>query len=257
MTQNWFVRPAPQPDGRCRLFCFPYAGVGPAMFRPWSALLPGEIDLWAVQPPGREARFREQPLANIDEMVDSVVAAMEPHLDRPFALFGHSMGACVAFEVARTLADRGAAPARLFVSGRRAPGAVSNEPDMHLLPDDAFVAEIRRRYDGVPDAIMEHPELLQLLLPALRADIAALERHTHRAGPLLNCPITALGGTRDPVVPVDELARWRAASNGEFTLRLFAGDHFYLQTARDALLQTIVATLRADLSRAAAASIGA
>jgi medium-chain acyl-[acyl-carrier-protein] hydrolase len=255
VTPAWFVRPQPQPDARCRLFCFPYAGVGPAIYRTWSALLPADIDLWAVQPPGREARFREQPLADIDGLVESVCASMRPHLDRPFALFGHSMGACVAFEVARTLAARGAAPARLFVSGRRAPGAPNDEPDMHTLPDDAFVAEIRRRYNGIPDAVLEHPELLQLLLPALRADIAALERHTHRPAPLLACPVLALGGTHDTVVPVDELARWRAETSGEFALHVFEGGHFYLQDARDTLLRTIVATLRADLSRQTAASI--
>jgi medium-chain acyl-[acyl-carrier-protein] hydrolase len=257
VTNDWFVRPRPQPDARCRLFCFPYAGIGPTMYRPWPALLPGDIDLWAVQPPGREARFREPPLADIHTLVDAISAAMEPHLDRPFALFGHSMGACVAFEVARALAKRGTVPVRLFVSGRRAPGAVTHEPDIHHLPDDAFVAAIRRRYNGIPAAVLEHPELLQLLLPALRADIAALERHTHRAGPPLDCPILALGGSRDPVVPAGELAHWRAATNDEFAQRVFEGDHFYLQATREALLQTLVATLRADLARPERTSISA
>jgi medium-chain acyl-[acyl-carrier-protein] hydrolase len=248
VTSPWFVRPQPRPFARLRLFCFPYAGIGASAYRPWAAELPPEIELCALQPPGRETRLREAALDDLDELVAAVGSEMLPLLDRPFAFFGHSMGACVAYELARRLARQGAPPpVRLFVSGRRAPGVPHTEPPMSTLPDDAFIDEIQRRYNGIPEEVLQYPELVALLLPGLRADITALERHVHQPGEPLDCDLLALGGVGDPRVSPSELEAWRSETAGAFSLRLFPGGHFYLQSARQPLLDTLVGALRSDL----------
>jgi medium-chain acyl-[acyl-carrier-protein] hydrolase len=258
LSSPWFVRPDPRPFARLRLFCFPHAGVGATAFRPWAAELPADVELIAVQPPGRETRLREPPFEVLDELLAELRRQIEPWLDREFAFFGHSMGACVAYEITRSLRDdRGPLPTHLFVSGRRAPGAPVVEPPLHPLTDDEFVAEIRRRYDGIPDEVMRHPELLALLLPCLRADIAALERHPHRPGPPLPAPILAFGGAQDPCVSATELGAWRAETAAGFSLRLFPGGHFYLQTARRALLESLTAALSATRTSAEPQPTGA
>jgi medium-chain acyl-[acyl-carrier-protein] hydrolase len=248
VNSPWFVRPQPRPEALLRVFCFPYAGIGASAYRAWAAELPPEIEACAVQPPGRETRLREPPLDDLGALVEALGKEIEPWLDRPFAFFGHSMGACVAFELSRSLERRGAArPLRLFVSGRRAPSVPNLEPPMSGLPDDAFVAEIQRRYNGIPEEVLRYPELVALLLPGLRADITALERHIHRPDTPLASPILALGGTGDPRVSPAELEAWRGETSGVFSLRLFPGGHFYLQSARQPLLDTLVGALRSDL----------
>jgi medium-chain acyl-[acyl-carrier-protein] hydrolase len=249
VSSRWFVRPDPRPRARLRLFCFPYAGVGASVYRPWFNLLPPEIELCAVQPPGREARFREPPFQEVGPLVDDLSESIEPFLDRDFAFFGHSMGACVAYELTRRLRQQERpAPRWLFASGRRAPGLPNPETPLHTLSDPDFIIEIRRRYNGIPDEVMQYPELMELLLPGLRADIAAIERHSFEPDEPLECPILALGGTQDPCVAVRELDAWRDRTTGPFALRLFPGDHFYLQSARDSLLDTLVGALRSALA---------
>ncbi len=213
-------------------------------------MLPPEIEMVAIQPPGREMRIREPAYEDIDMLVDALAEEVIPLLDRPFVFFGHSMGAYVALLLARHLRQAGMPqPSRLIVSARRAPSLPETEPPLHPLGDDAFVAEIRRRYGGIPDEIMQHPDLLRLLLPCLRADVSALERHICRAEPALACPILALGGASDPGVPISALDPWRLETNAQFSLRVFPGGHFFLQTARPQLLQTVNDALLTDLRR--------
>jgi len=245
LSSPWFVRPVTRPFARVRLFCFPHAGVGASVYRPWAAELPQDVELCAVQLPGRETRLREPPFRDLRELVDATLEQIAPMLDRDFALFGHSMGACVAFELARRLeGGDGPGPARLFVSGRRAPSIPPSEPPMHPLTDAQFVEEIRRRYNGIPDEVMQHPELVALLLPCLRADIEMLERHSHRPSAPLRCPVSALGGAQDPVVSAAELGAWKEETAGGFSLRLFPGQHFYLQSARGAVIDSVTDALR-------------
>jgi medium-chain acyl-[acyl-carrier-protein] hydrolase len=246
VSSAWFVRPVPRPFADLRLFCLPHAGVGASVYRPWAAAMPADVELVAVQPPGRETRLREPAFSGLDELVDALLDAMTSLLDRPFALFGHSMGACVAYEAARRMESAGLpAPERLFVSGRRAPSVPATDPPMNGLSDDAFIAEIQRRYGGIPAEVLRHPELVALLLPTLRADIQALERHVHQRSAPLRAPIFALGGAQDPVVSADGLAAWRSETASAFALRLFPGGHFYLQTTRDTVIETVTSALRA------------
>jgi surfactin synthase thioesterase subunit len=236
-----FVR---RPHATARLVCFPYAGGGASAYRLWPRFLPDSLDVCAVQPPGRESRLREPGLRSIPALVAGLLPELLPHLDRPFALFGHSMGAVVATEVARALeAQGGPMPGHLFISARRPLHLLPTESPMHGLPDAAFVAEIQRRYGGIPEPILRDPEILALVLPALRADIEALELHRPGRRPPLRCAITAYGGIDDANVSREQLDLWRGETRSAFRMRVFPGGHFYLDPSRALLLADLAATL--------------
>jgi medium-chain acyl-[acyl-carrier-protein] hydrolase len=251
---GWLVRKALQ--GRtvkARLFCFPYAGVGASAYRLWSAGLPPEVEVCAVQLPGRESRYREPPLTRIDAVVAALLPALRPHLDLPFLFFGHSMGAVLATELTLALAVAGdPLPRHLFVSARRPPEVPDPDPPLGGLSDTEFVAEINRRYGGIPPEIMQDAEMMALLLPSLRADIAALENHAPARPTRISVPLSVFGGSQDTRVPYAHLEAWRQAAAGEFRLRMFAGDHFYLNPRRAEVLAEITTTLVSMLTSAAA-----
>ena len=226
----WLLCFAPRPAARVRLFCFSHAGGGAAMYRAWLDALPPTVELCAVQLPGRESRLREPAFTSMQRLVAALLPELMARIDRPYALFGHSMGALVAFEAARALRSVSGLrqPHRLLVSGRRAPHLPDTEAPMHPLSDDEFVTEIRRRYGGIPDEVLRHRELLELLLPGLRADIAAIETHAFVPGPALGCAISVFGGDADPRATREQLAAWQLHSDAATRLRVFGGDHFYL-----------------------------
>ena len=251
-TATWLVQPAPRPEAAARLLCLPYGGGGAAVYRPWSALLPAEIELNLVQLPGRESRLREQPHTRLQSLLEALTPAVMEKTDRPYALFGHCMGALIVFELARALRRMGApAPAVLFVSGRRAPHLPDPDPPLHPLADVQFLRTIIRRYNGIPRVILEDAELLRLFLPTLRADMELIETHTHAQEAPLNCPIVALGGIEDARAGVDALAAWHEHTSGNFQMQQFPGDHFYLQNERDALIKLITAALHQSMHRVA------
>jgi surfactin synthase thioesterase subunit len=244
MTGAWLLRPAARPQAGARLFCFPYAGVGGSVYRLWPAGLPVELEVCAVQLPGRENRLRETAVDSIPALVDLLVPALLPHLDRPFAVFGHSMGAVLASEFVRALASGGGPlPRHLIVSGRRPPHMPGPESPLHGLPDAEFVAEINRRYGGIPVAVMEHADLVELLLPSLRADMTAIETHRPKPRPPLPCPISVFAGSHDRLTPRDHLEAWRGETLNTFRVRVFPGDHFYLNVRRDDVLADLSVTL--------------
>src|SRR6185436_17728052 len=196
-------------DAPERLFCFPHAGGGPAFFRSWAAAFAPDIEVLAIQLPGREARFDEPPYRRMEALLDPLCAALEPYLDRPYSFFGHSMGSLLAFEAARrfsTGASRG--PSCLVVSGRRGPRIPSRRPVLFGLPDDEFLAEVVR-LGGMPREIMAEPDLIDLLLPVLRADYELSETYRPLPGERLTCPVAAYMGAADPEVDHDGLRGWR------------------------------------------------
>lgn len=234
---------------RARLFCFPYAGVGGSVYRLWPNGLPADLEVCVVQLPGREQRLREPPKTSIVDLVRELVPAFVPYLDLPFAVFGHSMGAVLASEVTRALAEAGhPLPQHLLVSGRRPPHVAGPESPMHGLDDAAFVAELNRRYRGIPAEVLEQPELMALFIPILRADLTALETYLPQGRAPLPCPITAFGGLDDHLTPRDHLEAWKGETSRAFDVRLYEGDHFYLNTQRSRLLADISATLEPMLA---------
>lgn len=252
MTGAWLCRFSARPIAALRVFCFPYAGGRATSFRPWVEALPGSIDVWGVQLPGHDGRLLEPPLASVPAIVEAVVPALLAELDRPYALFGHSMGALVAFEVARALQARGAPPAaHLLVSGRRAPHLAAHEADIHALDNEAFVAEIGRRYGAIPAELLRHPDVMDLLLPVLRADITAIETYVHTPGEPLSSAISVFGGDTDPFASPAELHAWQEHTRLPVTTRLFAGGHFYFNAppVLAALLAEVRSTLHPSGSR--------
>jgi medium-chain acyl-[acyl-carrier-protein] hydrolase len=207
---------------------------------PFARELASQFDVCAVQLPGRENRLREPAHTRLPELIEETFQALRGHFDVPYALFGHSMGALVAFEFARRLRAEGIpSPVRLFVAGHRAPQLPSRYPRLAHLTDAALLDEIRTRYGGVPEEVLRHPDLMALLLPCLRADMALLEGYAYEADEPLACPISVYGGVEDAVTTQAELEAWRSQTRGEFTLTRFPGDHFFVRSARSALISAV------------------
>jgi medium-chain acyl-[acyl-carrier-protein] hydrolase len=227
-------------DVRFRLICFPPAGFGPVVFRSWSNEVPEGVEVCAIQLPGRTPRLAEPAIKSIPLLVDTISEAIAQLPERPFALFGHSMGAVLASEVARSLMERCLPlPKHLIVSARRPPHLPDPRSPIGDLPDDDFVAEINSRYRGIPSAILANPDVLALLLPGLRADIIALESFRPESRPPFPVPISAFGGDRDPMTPIAHLEEWKSETLGDFATRIFPGGHFYLDSQRKAVLAEI------------------
>lgn len=246
--EPWLQRFHQRAQAELRLFCFPHAGGAPAAYRSWSAALPPHVEMVAIQAPGRGMRFREKPIDSMPALLEALVPAMLPQLDRPFAFFGHSMGATLAHAVTIALRERGGpTPLRLFVSSRRPPWMDDGRAPLHPLSDDDFVAEMTRRYGGIPPEVLAEPELLALLLPSVRADIRALETWRPECPPPLAVPVTALGGEADALVPREHLEAWRASTSSDFRIRQFPGGHFYLDGAREQVVAEILEALAVRL----------
>ena len=236
-----------QPDSfaRFRLFCFPYAGGGSAIYRPWARQIHRHIEVVPALLPGREFRLREAASNRLEPLVESLAREIFPYLDRPFAFFGHSMGAIISFELARRLRwERGVEPDHLFISARRAPQLPEKDPEIHDLPEPEFIAEVER-LKGTPRQVLEHPELMQMLITMLRADFSVCRTYTYIPSAPLRCPITVFGGTQDDAVPREKLEPWRAQTAGVCRLHMLEGDHFFINQQQTAILQIIASTLHA------------
>jgi medium-chain acyl-[acyl-carrier-protein] hydrolase len=234
--QYWYRKP----QARVRLFCFPYAGSGASIFCAWSRHLPQDIEVCPVQLPGREDRLLERPFTNLPMLLDALVPALLPYMDMPYALFGHSMGSLISFELARYLyqMEYSRMPIYLFVSGHSAPQIPDPDPPTYHLPDSGFIEELRR-LAGTSEEILQNTEFLQLLMPLLRADFALCDTYKYVHGKALNCPISAFGGLQDAGVTHDGMNAWCIQTSGLFQLRFFAGDHFFIQKEQAALLQAL------------------
>lgn len=238
----WVKCSKPNPQARFRLFCFPYAGGGASLFRSWANRLPGEVEVCAVQLPGREDRLTEAAFTSMPPLVEALASALNPYLqDKPYAFFGHSMGAFVSFELARYLRKQHhahAGPLQLFVSAQRAPQFPDPEPPVHALPDNEFIEELRN-LNGTPTEILQNAEVLEITLPLLRADFAICETYRYIPGEPLLCPIFACGGIDDEKIDNEKISGWREQTRGSFMLRMFPGDHFFLHSSQAALLQAL------------------
>jgi surfactin synthase thioesterase subunit len=239
----WTVYAKPNQQTRLRLFCIPYAGGSASIFRMWSERLPTEVAVYPIQLPGRETRLLDPPFTRLEALIPTLAQALLPHFTVPFAFFGHSMGALISFELARYLRDHQApSPIHIFASGRRAPQIPSADPPIYHLPEAEFLEELRH-YNGTPDGVLENAELMQVVLPALRADFTMLETYVYRPAEPLACSISAFGGMEDRRVSEESVAAWREQTRGAFRLRMLPGDHFFLHSARESLLQHLAEDL--------------
>lgn len=233
----------PNPKARLRLFCFPYAGGSSAAFREYSG--PGweDIEVCPVQLPGRDKRLWEPPFDRIGPLVETLAEVLP--FDRPFALFGHSMGALVSFELARLLRrQRRVGPAQLFASGCSAPQVRETKMRRHLMPQQQLIDELRR-LGGTPEEVLRDTALMELISPTIRADFAIADAYEYRPEDPLGCPISAFGGKQDPELRQEQLQAWSEQTSNSFTFLMFPGDHFFLHSARTRLLRVMSSTLHA------------
>jgi surfactin synthase thioesterase subunit len=237
---GWLVGTAARSEP-VRLYCLPHGGGSTADYVRWSARMPG-VEVWGVQLPGRGGRVAEQPVTRVDKLVAAI--ADEVGFRAPYALFGHSFGALVVYELAVELRRRGhPLPARIFVSGFPAPHRPRGTAPIGHLPDEEFLSEVNRRHGGVPEEVRRDPSLLAAVLPALRADYQALESYVYVPEPELACPLTVLNGADDAVAAAD-LAAWQDLTTAPIVRRTFPGGHFYLLERPDQVVRAVLATLR-------------
>jgi surfactin synthase thioesterase subunit len=240
VVEDWFRRFHPAASAAARLLCFPHAGGSASYYHSLSASLAPQVESLVVQYPGRQDRRAESPVTDIVVLAEQIVSSFDPWQDRrPLALFGHSMGALVAYEVARRL-ER--APTVLIVSGKRAPS--SPVPmTLHLLDDAGILAGLRT-LSGTDEDVLDDEEIQRMILPALRADYAALGAYRWAPGPPLTCPITVLTGDTDPLSPIDEAPGWGAHTDAGLTVDVFRGGHFYLTGHWAAVTEAITRSVR-------------
>lgn len=241
--RSWFHLPRPVARPRVRLFCFAHAGGSAATFHRWPASLGEDVEVLGAELPGRGARLGEPGYRRMPELIAALVAATGPRLDVPYAIFGHSLGAAIAFELARALRRAGAPlPAHLVVSARFAPQLPRTLPPVHALPQAAFLRALGARY-GVANGALDDPEMAALLYPPLQADMEIFETWAPQAEAPLATPITACGGSRDPTVTRAGVDAWREQTSAGFASHVLDGDHFYLLTDPQPLLGVVRAAL--------------
>lgn len=248
-ANGWLICRTPRSNAQLRLLGVPSAGMGAGLYHGWSTSLPSWVEVWAVAAPGREHRLSDAVPVRLLDHVDAIAQAVSEWSDMPFTVFGHSMGSVVAFELARYLRDQQRPmPSQLFVSALRPPWLPDDVPPEHVLSSAELLEAVRRRYGGMPPGIEAFPDVLEWALEVLRADLRALETHAFVAGKPLDTPIAALGGADDPSVSAADLDAWAAGTTRAFSVRRFAGNHRYLDSARADVLAHVRDVLR-NLSR--------
>jgi medium-chain acyl-[acyl-carrier-protein] hydrolase len=248
MTSPWIINYQSNPEASLRLFCFHSAGAGASIFRPWSTDLPPNIEVCAIQLPGRENRYKEPKFTNIVPLVHALTSALLPNLDRPFVFFGHSVGALLSFEVARQLRRlQHPIPLHLFISSHSAPQLPSLDLPIAQLPDPDFLVALRQ-YNGTPSILFQNQDLMDIYLPILRADLTLKESYVYLPEPPLNCPISVFGGISDQKISQDSLASWQKQTCKAFNIQMFPGDHFYLKNQQKCLLNAIALNLTNTIS---------
>jgi medium-chain acyl-[acyl-carrier-protein] hydrolase len=256
ITQNTFnfAYHRANPQSVLRLFCFPYAGSGIVAYRNWAEALPSEVEVCPIQLPGRGHRIRQPLCTEYSALVAALVHDVKAYADKPFAFYGHSMGALLAFEGARMLRSEGSpGPLHLFVSGRSAPQVPRRKrKKLSDLPEDELLEELRR-LEGTPAQILERPHMVKAMLPMLRADFSVVETYSYQDGPPLSCPISAYAGTEDTIEKKD-MEAWSSQTTSTFSFAAFPGGHFFIQSSEPLLLEVLGKELSQCIGRNTGAS---
>jgi medium-chain acyl-[acyl-carrier-protein] hydrolase len=238
-SDSYFFRPRPNPTARLRLFCFHHAGGSNTLFHHWRDRLPAHVELLLARLPGHGDRSSETPSKRMSPVVREAAEAMAPYLGEPFALFGHSMGASVAFEVARLVRrGHGVQPSRLLVSSCQAPQCLRFALPTYNLPDPEFIEKLRG-LNGTPQPLFDNQRLLLAMLPMIRADVELLQTYEYAADAPLDCPITVFGGLQDHVVKLAGLMGWRKQTTAQAVVHLLPGDHFFLNSFQQTFLELL------------------
>ena len=236
---DWFIPFKQEKNAYIRLFCFHYGGGSASIFRKRSKDLIDDAELVAIQLPGREERFNEQLLNNVSQVVDQLCLNFNNYVDKPFIFFGHSIGALIAFEFVRTLRRRKMPqPKHLIVSGTKAPQAPLKKLPIHDLPNIKFIEELRK-YNGIPDYIIEDEELMSIFIPTIRADFSISETYTYTNEEPLLYPVTALGGLSDDTFDPEDLIKWKEQTTASFKFHLLPGGHFFINTSYEEVIKAI------------------
>ncbi|HSG42928.1 MAG TPA: alpha/beta fold hydrolase [Anaerolineales bacterium] len=241
MTQHrkWFIAPQIKPEADTLIFLFPYAGGGPSVFSKWNNELPDNLEAHITHYPGRGSMYNESAIKSLSNLVERLTEAIHPLLDKPFIFFGHSLGGTVAFELARSLRKNGLPqPNTLFISACGAPQLLNLHSPLHTLPDDEFVTSLKK-LNGLPQEVFQNQEMLDLFLPTLRTDFELIETYKYLHDEPLNYPIIVLGGRDDPRVSREQLEGWATQTYARFESKYFEGDHFFINTAREAIIKKI------------------
>jgi surfactin synthase thioesterase subunit len=234
LASQWIVTPRPNPRAEIRLLCVPHSGGGVSTFHGWSERLP-VAEVGVVQLPGRGNRLHEPLIESLMTAADAIVDELTRSPAAPTVLFGHGLGAVIAFEIARRLEERSWPLLALFVSGHRAPGLAEPLPLRSQFPTDQLFTEAQRRTEAVSRDDGFDKESIEQMIPGLRADFAMLDGYRYQAGPRLRCPVVACCGADDPHASRADMEGWRAQTSGRFSSHSFAGGHFYLQREQEAV----------------------
>ncbi len=225
----WFEHLSRTGTPNFRVFCLPYAGGSADIYRGWQQWFPAQVDICLVHLPGRGRRVSEEPFTQLTPLVKAIAAQIAGKIQVPYALYGHSMGALITFELGRELLRRqGRPPAHIFVSACRAPQWPRKQPPTFNLPDDEFLCELKR-LNGTPSELLEHPEMKGLFFRILRADFEIVETYEYRSNDRLTCPITVYGGLKDEDVPEESCHAWQEQTSSTCKVRMFEGDHFFIR----------------------------
>jgi medium-chain acyl-[acyl-carrier-protein] hydrolase len=237
-SDGWIVRYRPSDAAQLRLFCFSYAGGGASIFRQWADAFPPEVEVCCIQLPGHEYRLMEPAYTRLSALLPSLVDAITPYLDRPFLFFGHSMGALISFELARQLRRTAARqPERLCLGAYRAPQLPNPNIKIYHLPTEVFKVVLRA--EGIAETILQSEELMQAMLPTLRADFELCDTYEYHVEESLECPISIFGGLADVRISEADLKAWRMHTHAAFRLSMLPGAHFFLHSAQDLLISAI------------------
>jgi medium-chain acyl-[acyl-carrier-protein] hydrolase len=229
MRSRWIVSRSDAPTNGARFYCFPFAGGGASLYRPWMLEPHPYIHVCSISLPGREGRIHEEPYRRMSMIADAVAAELMDAPPVPFAFFGYSMGATLSFEVARRMDTQGRGPRLLVVAASRPPQLARrpDRSDTYNLPDEALIQTLKE-LQGTASEVLMSPETMEIVLPRIRADLEAVETYRYAPGKPLDCPLVALGGSDDPRVSLQDLERWREQTTSSFLLHILQGNHFFL-----------------------------